>query len=1069
MVGEIAYPSIIAPRRKVTLLSRNRLLRIMDRLLDHKLILVVAPAGYGKTSLLVDYARRSDLPVCWYTIDAHEPDIHRFLAHFIQAIIQHYPTVCHELSAQLSRGDPIDVRAFTIALVNELHQQIDERFLIVLDDFDGVCADAAIVQFIQIFLQHMPDLCSLVVIGRKRPRIPGLAVMLERGQVAIVNQNDLGFTTDEIQELARRNYKVNLTPEQAQVLVRSTAGWITGLQLGGPVWWQEQTGAKHSRLTTGLNLESFWDEMLSGLTGPLRDFLLRSSLLEIFSSQRCEQVLRPSIYPEPVDWQQWIDEIQANNLFVQSWGVAGEWLRYHPLMQEYLQRRLVRERPEEARVILRRLATLYIAEEAWDQAHDACRQTADHHLLADLLETCGRSLVRSGQHQKLARWLDELPAGMLEERPYLLSHKGAILQFGNDPQKAIALFDQAIEGLRQGGHPFYLAQTLSRRGNAHHRQGNYRLSLQDGEMLRRLSEDDPALRVHFAESLSLLGFNQFQMGGGQSAVDNLEQALKIYQELGDEYSAASTLQNLGIVHRYSGDFQAAAEAYQHALSFWRKIGIQQVGVDLLNNLAVIHNYLGAYEQAAALLQEGLQIAQAYGYSRSEVYLLTTRCALSRALQDPVSARADCRRALQIARRVGNQQIIGLLQRIEAEYAGQDGDFAKARRLLRQSEDLSEQSGSVNGLAACREVQGRLARIEGNQEQARAELQAAYDIYVAGNWQVEAARTGIHLASVCHQMGDWPAARQVLRDAFERVERKYLQALVEPALQAVSLLEHAGHDPVLRGPAQHLLLLVARFKKNLPTLRRRLLAAAHAEPAEFSVRVLGEMEVRVKTKLITWVNWQSALQREVFVFILHTPQGISRTSFEEHFWSQETDCAKAFSKTIHHIRNQVGNERILFENERYCFNRSLDYEYDAEQFDYLVHQGRNALDPDSRAVNYRQALELYRGLFLPEAAGVWIMDERQRLHRLFVEAATFVVRRSLDRREYQLSLEHGRRALKVDPCLEEIHGLLMRAYAALGDRPAIERQYRWCCQALMERLHLPPTQRTELLYQRLMRA
>ena len=195
----IVYPSITAPRRRANLLSRPRLLHRLEEMLDYKLTLVVAPPGYGKTSLLADFAQQARLPVCWYSIDPLDRDPRRFLAHFIAAIAHLYPEFGQKATAMLETPGQteFDHEHLVVMLVNEAHQYIQERFLVVLDDFHFVKDQPQILSFIQRFAERVDENCCLVIASRCRPDLPGLERMVGRSQVDGIDQNDLAFTAKE--------------------------------------------------------------------------------------------------------------------------------------------------------------------------------------------------------------------------------------------------------------------------------------------------------------------------------------------------------------------------------------------------------------------------------------------------------------------------------------------------------------------------------------------------------------------------------------------------------------------------------------------------------------------------------------------------------------------------------------------------------------------------------------------------------------------------------------------------------------------------------------------------------
>ena len=157
----ITQTKISIPRRRNELLTRQRLLDILNGFLDMRLNIIAAPAGYGKTSLLIDFAHQSQYPVCWQTIDPLDQHIIRFLNHFIAAIQKRFPQFGSEsLSAIADANDEsMNLEAVCTAIVNDLYEHVLEHFVIVLDDYHLLGSNPKAEQFISRFINSVDENC----------------------------------------------------------------------------------------------------------------------------------------------------------------------------------------------------------------------------------------------------------------------------------------------------------------------------------------------------------------------------------------------------------------------------------------------------------------------------------------------------------------------------------------------------------------------------------------------------------------------------------------------------------------------------------------------------------------------------------------------------------------------------------------------------------------------------------------------------------------------------------------------------------------------------------------------
>jgi len=227
----VTRTKILVPKRRPDLLSRSRLISIFDDVLDYPYTLISAPAGYGKTSLMIDLAHQASYPICWYSIDTLDIDPKRFLTHFIHAIQIQFPNFgSAALSLFDDHANPLQDPAQVVSiLVNEIYQNISEHFLLFLDDFHHLNSDHGICSFISRFGQEMDDNTHLVMASRTLFDFPDLPLLIGRRMVKGIGFDELAFQTREIHSYYREILQRDISQEETEILRDKTEGWITGL------------------------------------------------------------------------------------------------------------------------------------------------------------------------------------------------------------------------------------------------------------------------------------------------------------------------------------------------------------------------------------------------------------------------------------------------------------------------------------------------------------------------------------------------------------------------------------------------------------------------------------------------------------------------------------------------------------------------------------------------------------------------------------------------------------------------------------------------------------------------
>jgi DNA-binding SARP family transcriptional activator len=168
-----------------------------------------------------------------------------------------------------------------------------------------------------------------------------------------------------------------------------------------------------------------------------------------------------------------------------------------------------------------------------------------------------------------------------------------------------------------------------------------------------------------------------------------------------------------------------------------------------------------------------------------------------------------------------------------------------------------------------------------------------------------------------------------------------------------------------------------------------------------------------------------------------------------------------------MRHAIGSEAVLFQENFYQFNRSVDYEYDVQCFLSLTDQAREEKDDEKRIQLLTRALELYKGPYLPDIGDLWVEPDRQRYHELHIFNVIALTRLLMNRGSLDEALSVSRKALKTDPYDEELHRLVMEIYSLSGNKPAVVKQYQIVTKSLRDQINAPPSSETTELYQRLM--
>jgi LuxR family transcriptional regulator, maltose regulon positive regulatory protein len=425
------------PRLPKDLLQRSRLLEFLNHDIDRPLILVCAPAGFGKTTLIGAWLENiaagqgdkvTSLPSAWLSLDENDSDLTLFLQYFIAALRTIFNTACVETLALLqARQQPPESVLYT-SFINEL-EGIPGEFILVLDDYHTI-RGTEVHNLIGGLLRHWPKPLHLVLISRISPPIT-LSSLRAKGMLREIRTQDLRFTPEEtatyLSQLPLKHVSENALP----LLEERFEGWPAGLHLAALSLRSEgsQEAVLAALSSKNPDITGYLvDEVLTHQFPAIQTFLLKTSNLDRFCAALCEAVCGES---DPA-WsgRACLDWIERAELFLIPLDNRREWYRYHHLFQELLQQRASAEMTPE------QVNHLHLRASAWFEAHGLLDEALQHALAAGDLDLAARQMssglrdvLNREDRPTLERWLRLLPEELIQRRPELLMIKVWSLEF----------------------------------------------------------------------------------------------------------------------------------------------------------------------------------------------------------------------------------------------------------------------------------------------------------------------------------------------------------------------------------------------------------------------------------------------------------------------------------------------------------------------------------------------------------------------------------------------------------------------------------------------------------------
>jgi LuxR family maltose regulon positive regulatory protein len=426
-------PLIVFSKLQPPAARRGTVIRqeLLDRLSEDnatKLVAVVAPTGWGKTSLLAQWCRASETGrTAWVSLDQGDNDPARFWAHILAAMNRAAPEIGFDALQVLTVSGVNIVDDLLPHMINGF-AQIPARVSLIVDDYH-VIFNQAIHDSVEFLVEHLPASLRLVLAARSDPALP-LARLRARGEMTELRAEELRFTEAETARLLRETLDLDLQPEHVRVLQQRTEGWAAGVYLAGLSLCGHKDVDRQVRAFAGDNrqiVDYLVAEVLDQQPAHIRSFLMRTAVLDRLCGRLCDAVTGEG------GSQRILEQMERSNLFVVSLDASRGWYRYHTLFGDMLRRELDRSEPGLAPLLHRRASE-------WHREYGTAAEAISHAIAAsdladarELIASRWDSYLNEGLAGTVESWLNSLPPDMVTEdsrlcltKAWLASHTGRL-------------------------------------------------------------------------------------------------------------------------------------------------------------------------------------------------------------------------------------------------------------------------------------------------------------------------------------------------------------------------------------------------------------------------------------------------------------------------------------------------------------------------------------------------------------------------------------------------------------------------------------------------------------------
>ncbi len=755
MESALVATKLHVPAPRSGLIGRARLIDRLERGLASRLVLVSAPAGFGKTSLLTQWLAAvagHGHTVAWLALDQSDNRAPTFWPHLVAAVETAVPGFGAGLLPLLEASGST-TEGVLAALVNELDALSGELYL-VLDDYHLI-DDQGIQEGVTFLLEHLPAHAHLLITTRADPPLP-LALLRARGDLMEIRAADLRFTPEEASTYLNEVMGLDLRPEAVDALETRTEGWIAALQLAALSMQGRDDVAGFIAGFTGNDryiVDYLVEEVLARQPDEIRSFLLRTSILDQLSGPLCDAVTGCA------GGKAMLERLERANLLVIPLDDRRQWYRYHHLFADVLRAHLEEEQTEQIPDLHRRASEWYEQQGERSEAIRHALAGGDVERTAELVESALPEMRKARHEMQLRAWVDPLPDEVVRRRPVLaVTFAGALLLSGEFA---------GVEGRLDDAERRIDASPGSGVGD-------------EGE-LRRLRGD---IEVHRAALAQV-------RGDVPATVEHAQRAMELALE-DDHVVRAGAAGFLGIAFWTGGDLEAAHRAWSECVARLEQAGHVSDALGATQALGDICIVQGRLQDALGTYQESLELVPEQSRSlvrgTADMHVGMSEVFLERL--DLAAANEHLQEAQELGEYAGMTQFPYRWRVATARVRAAEGDLDGALVLINEAERLyvSDFFPNVRPVAALR------ARLWIANSQLREALGWARQAGVSGDDELNYLREFEHIT----------LARLLLA----RAKSERTEALIGDALALLGRLGEAATAGARAGSMIEILVLEA---------------------------------------------------------------------------------------------------------------------------------------------------------------------------------------------------------------------------------------------------------------------
>jgi len=1056
----VLQTKILPPQVKKNALNRPRLIRRLKENINRKLILINAGAGYGKTTLILQFLSEIKSPHVFYLLETGDCELSVFFSYLIAGIKRIYPAFGRRTENILNTiKNPSEYLKMTIGtFINEVVEKVPEDLIIVLDDYHNINRSRQITEALNYLLSHAPSSLHFILLSRQLPHLLS-SQMKAKSEFFELSTQDLKFTSTEIKKLFKSVNLICLNKNEIKTIEKHSEGWVTSLQL----MLQSSRGSiksiikSHDSLSDIKNYREwqidyfnyFAQEIYSRESQDIKQFMVDCSVIELLNEEICYALTKKR------DSKRILNDFEKKNVFLSR--MPNSNYRFHHLFRDFLFSKLIDSRQKKK--IYVKAANYFFKIEQLENAIHYYIEAGHYNRAINIIKKIGNEFTNKGKSETLCSYIDKLPVHMVNQDADLLMVYGYALTFRGYPNEATVNILNAAKILRKRRKSSArLANAFYTLGSINFISGNYKSAKKwMTKALKIYPMKRDLTRAGILSSLGLLysrmGYRKFR-----DAIECFKAAYKIVKKIPkNEGLEASIINNWAMAERKSGNINAAYEKLLDAINLLKKEENFSPHCGIIFSNAAKHCiYLGKIKQAHSILKLGIENSKTHN-DISSLAALWRGCAhYYEELGDLHRAKAHLEKAKDIVDELKIKRMALAVNQDLCRINAALGQLAEAEQNLAAIQEVRQNRENPEAvLTLLTEAQLRIS-----QDKLDIAEKILFDsLKVARKYKrvFESFSTLLELAKVMYKREKINEAADMLKQAVRLSKEKRYDYLLSTEIQKEKWM---------------LDVLLKINKKYVLSILNQGYIPCHL----IEIFLFGRPHVIVDGKKIHSELWKTSKAMKLFCHLCMSKEKVlSRDTLIDAIWKDVPlqKSSKSFRKAIHNIRKAfqsvtaTDDSPVTYRDRLYVISKNFSVRLDTEEFVNLLNKAdllKNNYEELKTTI--KKAATIYQNGLANSWYDEWVDELRSYYNRLYEEKLLMLVDHAIKNDDYKDSLAWLKRLILINFYEEEYHHKLWRVYAHLGKYKDIKQDFFKLKQSFKKELKIDLQQETVELYKSL---